>query len=58
MKMFKFLFDDSKKKLEKMHAKLLEEAMNAQRSGNIALYAKLSMDAEKIYKKIIQLKDQ
>lgn len=46
--MFKFLFGDPVKKLEKMYANLLEKAMHAQRNGDMALFAKLSAQAEEI----------
>ena len=52
--MFKFLFGDPIKKLEKAHAKLLEEGMHAQRNGDMALFAKLSSEAEKIDKQILE----
>jgi hypothetical protein len=53
--MFEFLFGSPVKKLKKKHAVLMEQAMQAQRSGNIALYAKLSSEADELYKKIIEM---
>jgi hypothetical protein len=54
--MFKFLFGSPLKKLEKAHAKLMEDAMHAQRNGNMALYAELSSKAEEMYQEILKLK--
>ena len=56
--MFKFLFGDPIKKLKKAHAKLMEDAMHAQRNGNIALYAELSSKAEEMYQKILELEKE
>jgi hypothetical protein len=52
--MFEFLFGDPIKKLKKAHAKILEEGMHAQRNGDMALFAKLSSEAEKIYQEILE----
>lgn len=46
------------KKLEKQYAKMLEEAMQAQRNGKMDVYAKISADAEKIGKQIDDLKNK
>jgi len=54
--MLKFLFGDPVKKLEKLYAKVLEQAMHAQRNGDMALYAKLSTEAEEIGKQIDEAK--
>ena len=43
------------KKLEKEHAKLLEKAMHAQRNGDMALFAKISTEAEEVYQKILKI---
>ena len=53
--MFAFLFGSPLKKLEKAHASLLEKAMHAQRNGDMALFAKLSSEADKAYNEIIEL---
>lgn len=50
--MFGFLKSDPKKKLEQEYAKLTEAAMQAQRNGNIELYAELSQKAEEVGKRI------
>lgn len=47
-----FGFGDPKKKLEKKYQKLLEDALNAQRNGNIELYSELSSEADKVLKEI------
>jgi len=39
-------------KLNKQYQKKLHEAMQAQRSGNIRLYAELSREADSIYQQI------
>ena len=50
--MFSFLKRNPVKKLEKQHAALLEQAMLAQRNGDIRTYSKLSTDADAVYKQI------
>ncbi len=47
-----FFKNNQIKKLEKKHAKLLEEAMQAQRRGDIQGYAKLTAEAEEVYQQI------
>ncbi len=54
--MFGLFKSDPKKKLEKEYAKLLEQAMNAQRNGNIELYGELSQKADNILKEIGKIK--
>jgi hypothetical protein len=54
--MFKFLFGNPIKKREKLLAKVQEKAMFAQRNGNMALFAELSSDADKMYKEILEMK--
>lgn len=56
--MFGFLKGDPVKKLQKEYEKISEEAMHAQRNGNIALYAELSQKAEEIGKEIDRLQDE
>lgn len=48
----KFLKKMKISSMEKKHSKMMEQAMHAQRNGNIALYAKLSAEAENLYKEI------
>lgn len=50
--MFSFLKRNPLKKLEKQHTALLEQAMLAQRNGDIRTYSKLSTEADAIYKQI------
>lgn len=52
--MLKFLFGDPIKKLVKKHAALLEKAMLAQRSGDMALFARLSSEADKLDQEITE----
>lgn len=40
------------KKLEKQYQQLLKQATIAQRSGNIQLYARLTAEAESVWKEI------
>ena len=40
------------KKLQKQYNQLLEQARDAQRSGDIKLYAELSSQAEQVWEKI------
>ena len=53
--MFSFLKSNPTKKLRKQHATLLEQAMHAQRGGDIRTYSKLSTEAEEVYQKIQKL---
>ncbi len=50
--MFSFLKPDQKKKLNKEYLKLLEDAMQSQRNGDIKNYSLLTKKAEKIKFKI------
>ncbi len=50
--MFNIFKTDPAKKLQKLYEKKLEEAMQAQRNGNIELFAKLSVEAESLLKKL------
>ncbi|MBY0515876.1 MAG: Lacal_2735 family protein [Bacteriovoracaceae bacterium] len=56
--MFNFLKKDPKKKLEEEYAKLLTQAVDAQRNGKIELYAQLTVQSEEILKKIEVLEAQ
>lgn len=48
----KFLKKMKINSMVKKHAKMMEQAMHAQRNGNMALFAKLSAEAEKLYAEI------
>ena len=50
--MFGLFKKDPIKQLEKQHAKLLEEAMQLQRGGDIKGYAKKMSEAEDVAKEI------
>ncbi len=51
-----FLFKTNPiKKLKKAYMKKLEEAMQAQRNGDIRSYSLITNEAEIIHKKILQL---
>lgn len=52
MPMFSFFKSDPRKKLEKAYTAKLEEARDAQRGGDIKLYARLTAEAEAIVKQI------
>ena len=54
--MFNLFKTNPIKKLEKEYAKLLEEAMQAQRNGKMDVFAKISSEAEKIGLQIDELK--
>ncbi|NRB62707.1 MAG: Lacal_2735 family protein [Saprospiraceae bacterium] len=49
---------DPIKKMEKAHAKMLEEAMHIQRSGDIKGYAAKMAEADELEKKIIALRKE
>lgn len=50
--MFGIFKSDPVKKLKKQHANKLEQAMHAQRNGDIRLYSQLTVEAEAIYEEI------
>ncbi len=50
--MFRFFKSDPTKKLKKRHAMLLEQAMQAQRRGDIRTYSQLTAEAEAVYEQI------
>lgn len=54
--MFSFLKKDPVSKLNKQYAIVLEQALEAQRRGDIRSYSKLTSEAEKIAEKIDYLK--
>lgn len=53
--MFGIFKTDPIRKLKKQHAKKLEEAMFAQRKGDIRSYSFLTVEAENIYQEIEKL---
>ena len=55
--MFKLFKADPLPKLEKAYARKLEEARDAQRGGNMPLYASITAEAEEIGKRIDTLKN-
>jgi hypothetical protein len=50
--MFGLFKTDPLKKLRKEYERVLQDAMEAQRHGDIRLYSELSTEADKIYQKI------
>lgn len=50
--MFNFLKRNPTKTLRKQYAQKLEQAMHAQRKGDIRLYAELTDESEKIWAEI------
>ncbi|MGJ8693482.1 MAG: DUF6435 family protein [Thalassotalea sp.] len=53
--MFSFFKSDPSKKLNKLYEIKLEQAMQAQRNGDIKSYAQLTVEAEQINSKILAL---
>lgn len=56
--MFSFFKSDPAKKLEAKRAKLLEEAMHVQRSGDLKLYAQKIVAIEQLEKEIEALQSK
>lgn len=56
--MFGLFKKDPVKKLEKKYLKLMEEAMEIQRGGDIKAYAEKSAEAEKVAEEIEKLKSE
>jgi hypothetical protein len=56
--MFSFLKSDPLKKLEARRAKLLEEAMHIQRSGDLKLYAVKMATIDNLEKEIEDLRNR
>jgi len=56
--MFSFLKRDPLKKLNAEYSQLLEQAMQAQRKGDIEGYSKLSERADAVYKEIQKQESQ
>jgi cell fate (sporulation/competence/biofilm development) regulator YlbF (YheA/YmcA/DUF963 family) len=52
--MFGWLKSDPVKKMRKAYDQKLEQAMHAQRSGDMRLYADLTAESEEIWQKIQQ----
>jgi hypothetical protein len=55
--MFGLFKTDPIKKLEKQYREKMEEAIRAQRNGNIQAFSKLSFEADQIDKKITSLRE-
>jgi hypothetical protein len=55
MNMFSIFKKDPIKKLDKLYESKLEEAMYAQRKGDIKSYAMITAEAEKIKVQILEL---
>lgn len=55
--MFGLFKSDPTKKLRKAYDKKLEQAMHAQRNGDMRTYATLTSEAETLWKEIEALKD-
>jgi len=56
MSLFGFLKKDPVQTLEKQYAKLMEEAMHIQRSGDLKAYARKIEEAEAVQQEIEKLK--
>jgi hypothetical protein len=56
--MFGFLKKDPLKQLNKEYGQILEQAMQAQRNGDIEGYSRLSEKADALYKEIQQFESQ
>jgi hypothetical protein len=53
--MFSLFKKDPTKKLNKAYSEKLEQAMQAQRKGDIQTYSELTSEAEALYKQILEL---
>lgn len=53
--MFSFFKSNPAKKLKKRHSMLLEQAMHAQRNGDIRTYSQLTAEAEEVFQEIMSL---
>jgi hypothetical protein len=56
--MFSFLKRDPVKKLNKLYEQKLEEAMHAQRNGDIKSYSLITAEAEQIFTEIKSLENK
>jgi hypothetical protein len=54
--MFGLFNSDPTKKLQKQHDQLLEKGMNAQRKGDMKLFAELTSQADELANKIKEIK--
>ncbi|MEL7410694.1 MAG: DUF6435 family protein [Pseudomonadota bacterium] len=50
--MFSFFKNNSVKKLKKRHSMLCEQAMQAQRRGDVKTYSLLTAEAEEVFEQI------
>lgn len=53
--MFSLFKKDPLKKLKKLYMQKLEQAMNAQRSGDIRAYSSITSEADVIHQQILKL---
>ena len=53
--MFSFFKKDPVKRLKERYGELLEQAMLAQRKGDIETYSRLTAESEEVYKEIEKL---
>ncbi|CAM3861862.1 MULTISPECIES: DUF6435 family protein [Vibrio] len=53
--MFSFFKNRPAQKLKKRHSMLLEQAMHAQRNGDIRTYSRLTAEAEEVFNQIQEL---
>ncbi|WP_415904039.1 DUF6435 family protein [Neptuniibacter sp. QD48_55] len=56
--MFSFLKQNPEKRLKKEYNAKLEQAMNAQRCGDIEKYSFLTREAEELYEKLKQVQEE
>lgn len=56
--MFSFFKKDPTKKLQKQYDIKLEQAMHAQRNGDIRSYAELTNEADKIYQQLCKVNEE
>jgi len=56
--MFSVFKANPTKKLNRLLLKKLEQAMHAQRNGNIHLYSQLSFEADELDKQIVAIEQQ
>ncbi len=56
--MFSLFKSDPTKKLNKQHDIKLEQAMQAQRNGDIKKYSELTYEADQIHQKILAIENE
>lgn len=56
--MFSFFKSDPVKKLQKAHAQKLEQAMHAQRNGDMRSYAAITNEADQLWQQIQSLQEK